>query len=143
MRPPRLPASSHSPLTAQSLLLQEMVGAGEAALASDYRQQLGLPESALRIDAGALAAAEAARAEKYLQLSLPPAAVQVVDDVADLPAVSAALAAADAVGVDVEWQPSHQPGRQSPAALLQVRGRGRGRGPGFFGAPFAYRPLGA
>jgi hypothetical protein len=98
-----------------------MVASGEAALASDYRDQLGLPPSALNIDPEAVAAAEAKRREAYLGLDLPPGAVAVVDAPGQLPAAAAALAAAPAVGIDVEWQPSHTSGRQTPAALLQVR----------------------
>jgi hypothetical protein len=106
------------------LLLQEMVACGEAALAADYRQQLGLPETALKIDPEELAAAEAGRKETYLQLQLPPGAVAVVDDARQLVEAGRALAAAGAVGIDVEWQPG---GRQAPAALLQVRREGSNR----------------
>jgi hypothetical protein len=115
-----------------------MVAGGEAALASDYRGQLGLPESALDIDPEAIAAAEAKRAEAYLGLGLPEGAVVVLDDPGQLPAARAALEAAPAVGIDVEWQPSHQAGRQTPAALLQVRAAG-GRASGRRAGP---RPLG-
>lgn len=80
-----------------------MVDAGEASLAEDFRQQLALPPDALRVDPAAIAAAEAARREAYLQLPLPGGAVVVVDGSEGLAAAGRALAAADAVGLDVEW----------------------------------------
>ncbi|KAI8465202.1 MAG: ribonuclease H-like domain-containing protein [Monoraphidium minutum] len=107
----------------QALLLGEMVAAGEASLADDYRRQMGLPAAALPIDAAALAAAAAVRAERYLQPALPPGAARVVDAAGQLAEAGRKLLAADAVGVDVEWQPSHCAGGESPAALLQVATR--------------------
>lgn len=91
------------PALPQVMLLREMVTAGEPALAADYRQQLGLDDSVLSIDPAAVAAAEAQRRDQYLQLGLPPEAVVVVDRVEQLEGVGAKLAAAPAVGLDVEW----------------------------------------
>lgn len=54
------------------------------------------------------------------QLPLPATAVEVVDSAEQLPAVAAALAAADALGLDLEWKPNHAPGSSSPASILQV-----------------------
>ena len=80
-----------------------MVAQGEAPLAWDFAAQLGLPPSALPLAPGDAAAAEAARAAQYLQLGLPPGDVVVVDAPGGLAAAGADLAAAAAVGVDVEW----------------------------------------
>jgi len=98
-----------------------MVSVGEAALASDYQQQLNLPPDVLTIDPEALAAAEARRRDQYLQVDLPERLIQMVDSPEQLEGAGEALRAAAAVGIDVEWQPSHQAGKQTPAALLQVR----------------------
>lgn len=65
-----------------------------------------------------LAAQEAARREAYLQLVLPPGGVLLWAD--DEPACDTArqlLGGSDALGLDVEWKPSHV---TTPAALLQV-----------------------
>jgi hypothetical protein len=110
--------SSNAP---QTLLLQEMLSAGEAALASDFQQQLGLPEAALAIDPASIAEAEARRRGAHLPLSLPPGAVVVLDEPSQLAAAREALAGSPTIGIDLEWQPSHATGRATPAALLQVR----------------------
>eukprot|EP00879_Flechtneria_rotunda_P029008 GHRR01031259.1.p1 GENE.GHRR01031259.1~~GHRR01031259.1.p1 ORF type:complete len:747 (+),score=261.21 GHRR01031259.1:313-2553(+) len=107
----------------QTQLVQDMADAGELALAEEYRKQLRLPESLLAFDPGQVAAREAARREQYLQLDLPPAAVLFVDDAIGLCEAAQLLHGSGAVGLDVEWKPSHTAGVTSPAALLQVANR--------------------
>ncbi|GIL53333.1 hypothetical protein Vafri_8955 [Volvox africanus] len=93
----------------QMELLQQMVEAGEAVLADEYRKRFGLPPGALNLDPVQLAAQEAARAERYLPLELPPDAVLFVDGPAGLRAAAAALAGARLLGIDVEWRASQGP----------------------------------
>lgn len=81
-----------------------------------------------------LAAQEAARRAAYLQLDLPPPAdgadgdgtsscscLLWVDDADGCRRALQALSGSSAIGLDVEWRPSHVAGVTSPAALLQVR----------------------
>lgn len=107
----------------QTQLVRDMAEVGEAALAHEYRKQLQLPESVLKVDPAAIAAQEEARRQQYMQLELPQGSLLFVDDEATLLQAAQLLAGSDVVGLDVEWKPSHMAGEASPAALLQVRRR--------------------
>ncbi|EFJ45282.1 hypothetical protein VOLCADRAFT_118385, partial [Volvox carteri f. nagariensis] len=108
-------------------LLQQMVEAGEAGLADEYRKRFGLPPTALQLDPEVLAAQEAARAERFLPLALPPSAVLFVDGPTGLRAAAAALSGADLIGIDVEWRATQG------LADWEVAAAGDGEGEGEYG----------
>ncbi|WIA30602.1 hypothetical protein OEZ86_000682 [Tetradesmus obliquus] len=112
-----------SDVALQTQLVRDMAEVGEAALAHEYRKQLQLPESVLKVDPAAIAAQEEARRQQYMQLELPQGSLLFVDDEATLLQAAQLLAGSDVVGLDVEWKPSHMAGEASPAALLQLATR--------------------
>ena len=99
-----------------------MVSEGQLALAFEYRQQLGIPETELRLDPAAIAAEEEARRLEYLQLPFAVEEILFVDDEASLAEAAHRLEGATVLGMDVEWKPTSESGAQSPASLLQVKG---------------------
>ena len=56
-----------------------MVEAGEGAMAEEYRDMFDLPESVLQLDPVQMAAEEAIRQAKYLQLPFPQDKLIMVD----------------------------------------------------------------
>ena len=68
----------------QARLVQGMAEVGELTLAEDYRRQFNLPKELVAADAASMAAAAAARAEKFLPLPLSKNAVHFVNDEAGI-----------------------------------------------------------
>jgi hypothetical protein len=62
-----------------SVFLPQMVEAGESAMAREYASLFGLPETVLVIDPAELAAEEAKRQARYLQLHVPVQNLIMVD----------------------------------------------------------------
>lgn len=69
---------------AQYRLVAAMAAAGEAELAQQHVDLLGLDPGSFTIDPEALAAAAARRAAAYLQMSLPSEQLHLIDSEAGL-----------------------------------------------------------
>ncbi|GAX84720.1 hypothetical protein CEUSTIGMA_g12142.t1 [Chlamydomonas eustigma] len=117
----------------QTLVLKQMVEAGEGAMAEEYRILFGLPPEVLQLDPDVMAREEAERLARYLQLPFPDNNLIMVDDEDTLATASRLLSQASLLGLDVEWKPfsvaapaaadSDMKARDhgsSPASVLQV-----------------------
>jgi hypothetical protein len=97
-----------------------MVQEGEVSLAQEYITVLRLDPSLCHVSEADVAAADAERAAKYLQLSLPPSAVLFVDSEEQLGAVRTLLEGASVLGMDCEWGACHSGGQQPCVSIFQV-----------------------